>query len=84
MRLPPPPLWLSPSLRELINLLGGERLGGVTVGFVGEGEGVGRVAGVAFIVDGLVAVDALPAATFVLGFERVIFAHPVNLSNTNS
>lgn len=80
----PPPLWLSPSLGELLDLLGGEGLGGVTVGFVGGGEGVGCVAGVAFIVDGLVAIDALPTAAFILGFERVVFAFPVNLSNTNS
>ena len=76
MRLPPP-LWLSPSLGELLDLLGGERLGGVTVGFVGGGEGVGRVVGVAFVVDGLVAVDALPAATFLFCLERVVFAFPV-------
>ena len=84
MRLPPPPLWLSPSLRELINLLGGEGLGGVTVGFVGGGEGVGRVASGAFIVDRLITIDTLPATALALGFKRVIFACPVNLSNTNS
>lgn len=75
----PLPLWLSPSLGELLDLLGRERLGGVTVGFVGGSEGVGRVIGVAFVVDGLVAVDAFPTAAFVLGFERVVFAHPVGV-----
>lgn len=61
----------------MFDLLDAEGLGGITVAFVGCGEGVGRVVGVAFVVDGLITVDALSTAAFLFGFERIVLAHPI-------
>ena len=73
----PPPLWLSPSLCELLDLFGAEGLDDFVIFFAGLTEDVFVVHCVAFIVYGLVAVDWLAVVEFIVeAVKLVVFVPP--------
>ena len=72
----------SPSLRELLDLLGGKGLDDFVIFFAGLTEDVFVVHCVAFIVYGLVAVDWLAVVEFIVeAVKLVVFVPPALVDN---